>query len=812
MKQRETRTVAGSLKKQPIPDFMVELDRTLLSLWCCDNRLVMQLGSEGIRRVNYFSPHSPDAMGLTVLSDQGVDFLECLRPNVCIGQDRYAAEEGRLVAAPFGFYRQQRHTDDRVEVRTGVWMAEDCLILSYDVLSPRHGTALGEAVLWPSCFNDMGGRVWTAWQRRGGTWVRSGTARRAGEPPVRVCVAVAGSHGLTLREYREKIDLHGSGKYRFATRIPDSRSGYLVLAFGEDPSEAAARARRVARSVDRTVGRQFVRYGAAAKAAPRLSSASPMLDRFVALAPLYEEALKVTDMPGTHRAKTSAYWMWLWDAALPGMVDPYWSGGGHAARMARCLIRYAGPNGLVPFGLPIQVTEARKMPLPRARGDRMAPGAFNVQGLLEMLVHDASALTGDLHIVRDTYGFLRNHFRRAEPTLMAETGLIRGPSAFPDAGLLIDRTLDGVSAYNNACWYNACRKMEKLALARGDGETAGLAWKWARQVEASFWPMFWDPKEGYLSVSADGQGRRREVFASTATFLDFGYGDELCDGHIRATVAYQLRHFYSRMGISIFSPRHPDMWDRDGNQFHCSWPVMDSHNLKLALWARNREALDHFVPWVESLVSRHTVPEAIQMRVKKDFPVVYDAGAWQAYTMSSWYRVVVESLLGVMPDAGGLTCAGTMAPPMGLEGLHYRGGLIDITTTGCGWDVLSLELDGRKLVGACKIAAHLLEGGRHRLRIVRGTARGGPLHVLGANGASVDVVKSTPGRLAFTVRGAGLTRVKLQAGHLRRVTVEGQRVAVRRGELPHTYWIELNLPFAGLQQVIAETKDTAKCV
>jgi hypothetical protein len=797
----DKQTVAGLLKKPPIPGFMVELDRTLPSLWCCDNRLAMQVGHEGVRRIDYFGPRNPEPGGLEILSDQGQEFLECVRPNVCVGHERYAAEEGRLVAAPFGYYRQQRRAADRVELRTGVWMADDCLILAYDVLSPVDDPALGEVVLWPHCFSAAGGRVWAAWQRRGAVWVRAGSAPRAGKPPVQVCVAVAGSQGLTLREYREKADFHGSGKYRFATRIPLGRTGYLVLAVGHDPAEAAARARRVARSADRVVLRQFARFGSVAAVAPRLRSASPMLDRFVQFAPLYEEAMKVPDMPGAHRAKTAAYWMWLWDAGLPGMVDPYWSDGGHAARMARRFIQYATPNGLIPFCFPMQMEEARKPAPRRARGERLVPGDFNVQGLMEMLVHDAAALAGDDRLVRDTYGFLREHFRRAEPTLLADTGLIRGPGAFPDAGLLIDRTRDGVSAYNNACWYNACRKMEKLALSSRDEETAGLARKWALQVEGSFWPMFWDPQAGYLSVSADRRGRRREVFTSTATFWDFGYGDELCDGHTRTMVAYQLRHFYSRMGISIFSPRHPDMWDRDGNQFHCSWPVMDSHNLKLALWARNGRALEYFVPWIEHLMARHTVPEAIQMRVKKDFPPVYDPGAWQAYTTSSWYRVVVECLMGIMPDAGGVTCAGTMAPPMQLEGLHYRGGRIDITTAGNGWDVLSLELDGRKVAGSQKFAARLLEGGRHRIRIVRGAGRGVPLRVLSANGASVEVTESSARRLVFAVSGAGLTRVRLQAGRLRGIQVDGETVAVRRGELAHTYWIDLILPAVGSQQV-----------
>jgi hypothetical protein len=805
MDRTDKQTVAGLLKQRPIPDFMVELDPALPSLWCCDNRLVMQLGQEGVRRIDYYGPRSPGTGGLTILSDHGNEFLECVRPNLCIGHERYAAEEGRLVAAPFGVCRRQRHAADRVEVRSGLWMAEDCLILAYDVLAPGHGAALGEAVLWPQCFSTAGGRVWATWRRRGAVWVRAGTAHPAGLPPVRVCLAVAGSRGLALREYREKIDFHGSGKFRFATRIPRGRTGYLVLAFGDDPAEAAARAQRVAHSADRVILRQFARYAAAAQAAPRLTSVSPMLDRFVRLAPLYEEALKVPDMPGAHRAKTSSYWMWLWDAALPGMVDPYWSDGRHAARMARCFIRYATPDGLVPFAFPIRVETARRAPPRRARGERMAPGAFNVQGLLEMLVHDAAALTGDDRIVRDTYGFLRDHFRRAEPTIMRGTGLIRGPSAFPDAGLLIDRTLDGVSAYNNACWYNACRKMEKLALARGDDETAGLARTWALQIEGSFWRVFWDPQAGYLSVSADRSGRRRDVFTSTATFWDFGYGDELCDGYIRRMAAYQLKHFYSRMGISILSPRHPDLWDRDGNQFHCSWPVMDSHNLKLALWARSERALDHFVPWIEHLMARHTVPEAIQMRVKKAFPVVYDSGAWQAYTASSWYRVVVECLLGVFPDAGGIRVAGTPASPMRLTGFHYRGAGLDVVTEGRGWDVTRLEVDGRVVAGAQTVAAQLLTGGRHRLRIVRGTAHGVPLRVLSANGAGVEVEESAARRLAFCLTGAGLTRVRLQAGTPPAVRVDGRPATVRPGERTGTYWLDAILQPAHPRRVIVET-------
>jgi hypothetical protein len=110
------------------------------------------------------------------------------------------------------------------------------------------------------------------------------------------------------------------------------------------------------------------------------------------------------------------------------------------------------------------------------------------------------------------------------------------------------------------------------------------------------------------------------------------------------------------------------------------------------------------------------------------------------------------------------------------------------------------------VTGSHKIAARLLEGGRHRIRIVRGASPSVPLQVLGANGASVEVAESSYRRLAFAVGGAGLTRVKLQAGRLRDVRVDGRQVAVRQGEWPYTHWIELLLSPSRPQKVFAETE------
>jgi len=285
------------------------------------------------------------------------------------------------------------------------------------------------------------------------------------------------------------------------------------------------------------------------------------------------------------------------------MVDPYHGDASGAVDMSRFFIKFAHLPGGVPFAFPIDLEALLKSGKPDGSDKFM-----NVQGLVEILVHDTAALTGRREVVKEVYPRLRDHFARMAATVVGETGLLAGITAFPDARHLMDETDDGMSTYNNACWYNACRKMERMALAMCDAQTAATARKIARAIEGSFWRIFWNAKEGYLAGSADFQGHRRDVFYNGSTFFDFGYGDELCDGYKRRLTDYQLAHFYSKMGISIFSPRHPRIWDRDGNQFHCSWPVMDSHCLKLATWARSDQALAQFVPWVESLVARHTAP------------------------------------------------------------------------------------------------------------------------------------------------------------------------------------------------------------
>ena len=794
MVRTEKRTIAGLLKKQPIPDFMVELDCTLPSVWICDNRVSLQVGREGQLQLTY-TGRADNTSG--ILSNHNNDFFECLRPSIRVGDLNYVAEEGRLVVGPFGLFREQRFPREKFGVRTGIWMAEDCCIFAFDLFSKARTEAWGEVVIWPQCFELHNGRTWDGWEAQRNVISRVGRERRGNGKMVQTCLAVSGGRGIEMREYREPHDIHCSGKFRFATALAPRRTAFLVVAIGNDPQEAKSRAVRVARKAEAVLARQFERYQRLADKLPELECRSAMLKRFMHIAPLYHEALKKPDTPGVSGCKTVGNWMWLWDAALPDMIRPYFGDAAHSAEAARLHGRFLHPRLGLPVAYPVSMITYDDAP-PRDQGDYR----YEVQCLWQILVHDVAALTGDRTLIRELYDKMRSHFVTMLGSTAGDSGLLKGVCLFPDARALMDETDNTVSAYNNACWYNGCRKMERLALEMDDPETACLARRTALAIEKSFWPTFWNKKQGYLSASAGSDLRPQDVFATTATFWDFGFGDELCDGYQRRIVEYQLRHFYSRMCITIVSPHHRRHWDRDGNQFHCSWPVMDSHNLKLAVWARKGKALAHFLPWLESMISRHSMSEAIQARVCKDAPVIYDQGSWYGYSSSSWYRVVVECLLGVTLDEGGVTLAGSPAEPMTLRGLHYRGARLDIVTRGRGWNIASLALDGRKIVGTQKIAADLLQGRRHRIVVTRTTATPPPWRVMAANGSSVQVVRANPNDLAFRLGGVGLSRALLYAPGLRRVTIEGVSYAFRKSERPGCFWIETVLNRAGDRRLV----------
>jgi hypothetical protein len=393
------------------------------SLWFCDDRTMVHLGPEGPQEIHHFGPDEGSSL---IFSNQHNDFFECFRPSVRVGNINYAAEEGTLAVAPFGCLRGQEYAQDGLKIQTGLYIVRNCLVYTFDLRDSRNRQAAGEVNVWPQCF-EAGERTWTDWQRDGQAHVRAGRDRQG----LGVALAVAAGGELAMRHYREDVDFHGSGSFRFAAPVHPADGAFLVLALGSDPQETATRACEVARNAAAALEEQRTRYDAVARRSPRLVSGSPMLDRLFHLAPGYLESLKVRDSPGAIRAKTSGYWVWLWDAALPGLACPLTGHATLAGDMARFFLKFADPRKGVPFAY--ARNPAYEAPTPDEAGADTQAISYNVQGLVEILAHRAVVQNADDSLVVELYPKLKHHFGLLASSVAEDTGLIVGPSAFPDA-------------------------------------------------------------------------------------------------------------------------------------------------------------------------------------------------------------------------------------------------------------------------------------------------------------------------------------------------------------------------------------------
>ena len=145
-----------------------------------------------------------------------------------------------------------------------------------------------------------------------------------------------------------------------------------------------------------------------------------LLNQFFALAPLYHESLKATDVPGAIRAQSSHYWVWGWDSMTSGDACFYWGDLTFIEQMLDCFMQYADESG-------IAHAFDRDM---RCEGSAPAPA----QGMYLTLLDRYRMAGGN---VSPYYPFAVRLFDRIVETEVDRTGLCSGTSLYPDFRELI---------------------------------------------------------------------------------------------------------------------------------------------------------------------------------------------------------------------------------------------------------------------------------------------------------------------------------------------------------------------------------------
>ena len=424
------------------------------------------------------------------------------------------------------------------------------------------------------------------------------------------------------------------------------------------------------------------RYDAVAAKAPKLHSGSVQLDNFFALAPMYCESLKILDLYGMIRARTTRYWAWGWDTMTSNNCLAYWGDEEFLGHMLTQLRRYAKPGKGIAHSFTLDMLGGEAAPPP-------AQGMYlTVLDLYRQTGGDVSA----------HYDFAMELFDIILATEKDNSGLCEGFSLYPDFRDLIRETNNDISAFNNTVAYCAARSMERIAFDMEDEPTRQKAAAFADRLLAAFQKVLYNPELGFIDSSVEADSlEKRNLGSNNAVKWESNDCADLLAGLEDACLDFYEKNLVCKAGLRPV-PEWDPSYDTDGNQLHCWWPVMSEFYTRLANRADRDDLLRQYAGWIEYWTERLTCPEGISCYCN-DEHVPFDnwnslCGVWHGYSVRGFYNAIVHSFVGVDIDHKGLNIYPRTGPELSLEGLHFGEKTFHIVMSGSGSAIGNVWLNG----------------------------------------------------------------------------------------------------------------------
>lgn len=451
----------------------------------------------------------------------------------------------------------------------------------------------------------------------------------------------------------------------------------------------------------------------AAKAAPILHSEYPGLDHLLKFIPAYENSLKCSaPYHGAMRAKNTNYWIWTWDnitfseaTALMGDAKYLWE-------ELSFFSSYADPRKGVFHYMPLLAPD--KIDLSKI--DYNLPST----ALCVILLYNAYKFTHDKKKLDQYYPMVVDFVNIMLSRSDEMCGMIRGMSLYPDFPHLTGEKGNDFSTFNNAIFYCAYRAMEQLAVEKKDTEYARKISAVTDKMEKNFRKMFFDEEAGFsvVSISSEtGEQRKTHYANSYKAETDFFFDadgmseKESIDGRI---LDFYKKNLVTRSGLRPIALHDPS-YDGDGNQLHYWFGPTGGHFVRLAAREGDKEMMEKYIEWVSYWGDRLMCPEGVNCHVDtKDPPLdgwTCLNGSVQAFTMRTWYRDIVDSLLGLHMDDGELTLMPTDLGDYVLENLSLPCGKITVKAEGKGKYLAYFTVDGMRYDHTCKVPKDVLHDG-----------------------------------------------------------------------------------------------------
>ncbi len=459
---------------------------------------------------------------------------------------------------------------------------------------------------------------------------------------------------------------------------------------------------------DAAVDAQCKRYRAVAERAPVLHSGRPLLDQFFALAPLYHESLKATDVPGAIRAQSSHYWVWGWDSMTSGDACFYWGDLTFIEQMLDCFMQYADENG-------IAHAFDRDM---RCEGSAPAPA----QGMYLTLLDRYRMAGGN---VSPYYPFAVRLFDRIVETEVGRTGLCSGTSLYPDFRELIGENGRDISTFNNTVSYCAIRAMARIARAVGDDRTMDAAEAFGDRLQKNFDSVLYNEQAGFFDSSAEiGSGVQRGVLSNNAVKWESDDCRDLVWPRAEECLRFYERELVSPAGLRPL-PESSGAYDADANQLHCWWAVMSEFYIRLINGLDRPQLIRQYCGWLEYWSERLMIPEGIDCYSgRADVPFDHwnaMSGIWQGYNIRGFYNAIVHGVVGVGFDGDGMRLYPYSGEEMRLDNLHFGARTFSVRMCGSGPRIRSVTLNGEPL-GAVDTIPYGRMRENNAVTVVRGPA------------------------------------------------------------------------------------------
>lgn len=750
--------------------------------WFADGRLAVAWDEGGVETLEFIGNRASDGNNIHFL--RGV--FDAPRCFLNAGGLSYTPNYVDAEIWPFGVVSSWRVND--LDFRLGVYAVEQSLVMALHTpkaLPEGHAFAMHfyeECQLIPANVgnyrltkNGMD-RTWRPWVfDRDNSLLAGGFSETAedrlnswsqhiviggGAPLEHAVSAIHNRHTLTCPA------LSGGRDYCF------------VITFDRDPAACAAHNRALSGGLKAALAAQFDRYRDVQKRMPRLETPYPALNRFFTLAPMYHEALKVPESPGALRAKTSHYWVWGWDSMIAGQGALYWD---DAAFMRQMLFH-------------IRETSDPARGLAHAYNYAGQPASIMVdaaQGIFICLLYHVYELTADLAVLKEFLPFARGIVDRMLKSRIGDSGLFEGSSLFPDFPKCLKETGEDISLYNNTLAYCALTSYERIAALLGeDGQAA-----WAREVilcmRRDLDEALFDQEMGFYVNSADARTRQqRDTYNACGVMWETQSLRELVGPRMAKSACFMEKHCVSSAGIRAI-PVWDAAFDGDANQIHCTWPVMDEFFLNCMADAGKTDLLEKWIVWVSYWTDLLLCPEGVSyfFETERPEPDRWNGlnGTFQAYSMRKWYQDAIHCILGILPDAGGLTFAPTGLCAYTLRAFPWQGKRLTIRSEGTGRFVERLFVDGKPLSGTNKIPSDWLTNSASDISVKLGEKGHTGLHLISCDGAALTDWLFEDGEISFALSGAGEHFLYFYAPTPAQALLDGAALGVTTTEKENVY-------------------------